>query len=78
MRLIEERHNKYKEISKKYLSHKLSNEREKYELSHERYLLMKKQEQELKEEKAFQKYQGYVRIKKLKKIFLFIVFFNES
>ena len=39
---------------------------------------MKKQEQELKEEKAFQKYQGYVRIKKLKKIFLFIVFFNES
>lgn len=60
MRLIEERHNKYKEISKKSFSNKISNEREKYELSHEKYILMKKQEQELKEEKAFQKYQGYV------------------
>ena len=60
MRLIEERHNKYKEISKKFISHKLSSEREKFELSHEKYLLMKKQEQELKDEKAFKKFQGYV------------------
>jgi hypothetical protein len=61
VKLIEERHNKYKEISKKYIALKLLSEREKYESSLEKHLLMKKQEQALKEEKAFKKYQGYVR-----------------
>lgn len=60
MKLIEERHNKYKEIAKKIFSSKLSMEREKYEISQEKYLLNKKLEQELKEEKAFKKYEGYV------------------
>jgi hypothetical protein len=63
VKLIEERHNKYKDMTKKYLTHKMSNEREKYEMSYEKYLLNKKQEQEQKDEKAFQKYQGYVRTK---------------
>ena len=63
MKLIEERHNKYKEIAKKCLTHKISKEREKYEMSYEKYLLNQKQEQEQKDEKAFQKYQGYVRKK---------------
>ena len=30
-------------------------------MSYEKYLLNQKQEQEQKDEKAFQKYQGYVR-----------------
>ena len=47
-------------MNKKFLTHKLSSEREKYELSLEKYLLKKRQEQEEKDEKAFKKYQGYV------------------
>ena len=58
--MIEERHNKNKEISKKFISNKISTEREKYEISHEKFLLMKKIEQELQKEKAFKKYEGYV------------------
>lgn len=77
VKLIEERHNKYKEITKKYLTHKLSSEREKYESSLEKHLLIKKQEQEIKDEKAFKKYQGYVRNIELKKQFSIIVFFDE-
>lgn len=62
MKLIEERHNKYKEISKQCLTNKLQDKREKYEISHEKYLFNKKQEEELREEKIFKKYEGYVRI----------------
>ena len=58
--MIEERHNKNKEMSKRFISNKITNEREKYEISHEKFKLMKKIEQELKEEKAFKKYEGYV------------------
>lgn len=60
MRLIEERHNKYKEISKKCLTNKLSDKREKFELSHEKYLLSRKMEDELRDEKIFKKFEGYV------------------
>ena len=52
------------------MTHKLSSEREKYESSLEKHLLIKKQEQEIKDEKAFKKYQGYVRNIELKIIFL--------
>ena len=60
MKKIEERHNKNKEMSKKFIANKISTEREKYEISHEKFLLMKKIEEELQKEKAFKKYEGYV------------------
>ena len=80
--MIEERHNKYKEIAKKIFSSKSSMEREKYEISQEKYLLNKKLEQELKEEKAFKKYEGYVSKNLIvtniyNYIFFYIVFFDE-
>ena len=45
MHLIEERHNKFKAISQKSLADKLSEKREKYIISHEKYLVNKKQEE---------------------------------
>ena len=62
MKLFEERHNKLKEISKQFLTNKLLDKKEKFELSHEKYLLSKKQEDELREEKMFKKFEGYVRL----------------
>ena len=62
MKLFEERHNKLKEISKQFLTNKLLDKKEKFELSHEKYLLNKKQEDELREEKMFKKFVGYVRL----------------
>ena len=62
MKLFEERHNKLKEISKQFLKNKLLDKKEKFELSHEKYLLNKKQEDELREEKMFKKFVGYVRL----------------
>ena len=73
MQLIEERHNKFKEISKQSLANKLNEKREKYIMSHEKYLLNKKQEEESMEEKIFKKYEGYVRLY----LFINIVFYNE-
>lgn len=61
MRGIEERYNRYRENLKKNLNNKLANEREKYALSKERHLQEVKQEDELRQAKAFKKYEGYVR-----------------
>ena len=61
MRGIEERYNRYRENLKKNLNNKLANEREKYALSKERHLQEVKQEEELRQAKAFKKYEGYVR-----------------
>ena len=44
------------------MTNKLSGKREKYEISHEKYLLSKKQEEEEREEKIFKKFEGYVSI----------------
>ena len=80
MKLIEERHKKYKELSKQNMTNKLSGKREKYEISHEKYLLSKKQEEEEREEKIFKKFEGYVSIIYyiiLLIIFIYIVFHNE-
>ena len=60
MKLFEERHNKYKETLKNFMSNKLANEREKYEKSYKKNLNNKKLEQKLKKEKAIKKYEGYV------------------
>ena len=61
MKLIEERHNKHKEASKQNLTNKLIDKRERFEQSHEKYLIGKKEEEDLREEKIFKKYEGYVR-----------------
>ena len=44
------------------MANKLADKREKFELSYEKYLINKKQEEDLREEKIFKKYQGYVSI----------------
>jgi hypothetical protein len=75
--MIADRHNKYKETSKKVITNRLSAEREKYEISLGKYLMNKKQEQELKNEKALKKYEGYVSKIFTLNIFITIVFFNE-
>ncbi len=76
--MIEKRHNNIKEKSRKVITNRLSSEREKYEISLEKYLLNKKQQQELQTQKAFKKYEGYVStIFILNIIYIFVVFFNE-
>ena len=77
MRLIKERNNKYKEINRQCLTNKLSDKREKFELSHEKFLVKRKLEEDLKEEKIFKKYQGYVSILFFIALFITIVFYYE-
>jgi hypothetical protein len=60
VKLIEERHKKYKEDTKHQLSNKLIIEREKYEANFEKELDKRKKEEESKEEKIMKKYEGYV------------------
>ena len=60
MKLIEERHKKYKEETKNQLTNKLIEEREKYEMNFEKELNKRKKEEESKEEKIMKKYEGYV------------------
>ena len=62
MKGIQERYDRYRENLKKSLSNKLANEREKYYISKERHLQDVKQEEELRQAKAFKKYEGYVSI----------------
>ena len=74
MKKFEERHNRYKEISKQCLTNKLLDKREKFENSYEQYLLNKRQEEELREEKIFKKFEGYVRNKNF---YIFIYIYNS-
>lgn len=60
MKLIEERHKKYKEDTKNQLTNKLIEEREKYEVNYEKELKKRKKEEEFKEEKIMKRYEGYV------------------
>ena len=62
MKGIQERYDRYRENLKKSLNNKLANEREKYNISKERHLQDVKQEEELRQAKAFKKYEGYVSI----------------
>lgn len=75
---IEERHNKNKEEKKNNISQKLINERNKYSLSHDRYLESQREEELKREEKSFKKYEGYVRNNYLYKNILIKVFYYES
>ena len=65
MKLIEERHKKYKEDTKNQLTNKLIEEREKYEANFEKELNKRKKEEESKEEKIMKRYEGYVSNKYL-------------
>ena len=65
MKLIEERHKKYKEETKNQLTNKLIEEREKYEANFEKELNKRKKEEESKEEKIMKRYEGYVSNKYL-------------
>jgi len=76
VRGIQERYNRYRENIKKNLNNKLINERQKYNISKEKHLLDVKEEEELRQAKAFKKYEGYVSIINLI-IIIYIVFFNE-
>jgi hypothetical protein len=58
--LIEERHRRYKEEIKNNISHKMYNERLKYCESLDKYMIKKREEELLREEKAFKKYQHFV------------------
>ena len=60
VKLIEERHKKYKEDTKHQLSNKLIIEREKYEANFEKELDKRKKEEEKKKKKILKKYEGYV------------------
>lgn len=62
MKLIEERHKKYREDTKHQLSNKLIEEREKYEANYERELNNRKKAEEMNEEKMLKRYEGYVSI----------------
>jgi hypothetical protein len=55
------------------LTNKLTEQREKFEVSYDRYKKNKEQEDELKEQKIFKKYIGYVSYK----IFNDLVFYHE-
>lgn len=57
---IEDRHNKNKEELKNNISQKLLIERNKYAISHEKFLENKRKEEIKREERSFKKYQGYV------------------
>jgi hypothetical protein len=65
VKLIEERHKKYKEETKNQLTNKLIEEREKYEANFEKELNKRKKEEESKEEKIMKRYEGYVSNKYL-------------
>jgi hypothetical protein len=65
VKLIEERHKKYKEDTKNQLTNKLIAEREKYEANFEKELNKRKKEEESKEEKIMKRYEGYVSNKYL-------------
>lgn len=58
--MIEERHRKHKEEIQSFISNRINNERKKYCESLEKYITKKKEEEILKKEKAFKKYQNYV------------------
>ena len=67
MKGIQERYNKRRESLKKNINNKIHLEQEKYTISKEKHLNDVKQEEELREAKAFKKYEGYYFIMKEKR-----------
>ncbi len=62
MELIEERHRRHKEEIKNMISHRINNERLKYCQSLDKFMIKRREEEELREEKAFKKYEHFVSI----------------
>lgn len=60
MKLIEDRNKRNKEKIKNLISDKIKNERQKYCESLDKYIMKKKEEEELQKEKAFKKYKNFV------------------
>lgn len=60
MKLIEDRNKRNKEKIKNLISDKIRNERQKYCESLDKYIMKKKEEEELQKEKAFKKYKNFV------------------
>ena len=60
--MIEERHKKYNEDIHLKILNKINNERKKYCESLDKYMTKKKEEEKLKKEKAFKKYEHFVSI----------------
>ena len=60
--MIEERHKKYNEDMHNKILNKLNNERKKYCESLDKYMIRKKEEEKLKKEKYFKKYEHFVSI----------------
>ena len=63
--MIEERHRKYNEEIHINILNKINNERKKYCESLDKYIIKKKEEEKLRKEKEFKKYQNFVSFKKL-------------
>lgn len=63
MELIEERRRRLKEELNNNIFNKMKNERMKYCQSLDKCLLKKKEEEDLKKERAFKKYENFVSIK---------------
>ena len=63
--MIEERHRKYNEEMHINILNRIYNERKKYCVSLDKYMLKKKEEERLKKEKAFKKYQNFVSFKNI-------------
>ena len=64
--MIEERHRKYNEEIHINILNKINNERKKYCESLDKYLMKKKEEEKIKNERAFKKYQNFVSFKNIK------------
>ena len=76
--MIEERHRKHREAAHTYINNKINNERKKYCESLEKYIMKKREEEILKKEKAFKKYQNFVSLEKIIIAqFYILVFPNE-
>ena len=63
--MIEERHRKHREATHTYICNRINNERKKYCESLEKYIMKKREEEILKKEKAFKKYQNFVSLEKI-------------
>lgn len=74
--MIEERHKKYNEEIHVNILNRINNERRKYCESLDKYIIKRKEEEKLRKEKEFKKYQNFVSFKKFNIIYyiLYIVF----
>jgi polyribonucleotide nucleotidyltransferase len=63
--MIEERHRKYNEEIHINILNRIHNERKKYCESLDKFMMKKKEEERIKKEKAFKKYENFVSFKNI-------------